>query len=120
MRTITIDRLRVQASVGILEHELRARQPLLLSVSVDMPAAPVLPIGDDVRHVLDYRQLRDIAKAEAEREHVNMLETLAGRIATRLLALSGVGAARVEIVKPSIFPDCDGVAVSICAQKDRA
>ncbi len=119
MRTITIDRLRVLASVGILEHELRARQPLLLTVSVDIPGAPTLPESDDVQSVLDYGRLREIAKSEAEREHVNMLETLGGRIATRLLALPGVRSARVRVVKPSIFPDCDGVAVDVTASRSQ-
>ncbi len=116
MRTLCIDRLRVQASVGILEHELRSRQQLLITIEADMPDAPTLPTADDVRHVLDYAQLRDIAKQEAEGAHVNMLETLAGRIVQRLLALRGVGRARVRVVKPGIFPDCDGVAVEVTAE----
>jgi len=113
MRTLSIDRLRVMASVGILEHELRSRQQLLISMDLQMPTAPALPGADDVHHVLDYRQLRDIAKEEAEGQHVNMLETLAGRIATRLAALTGAGQARVRVIKPGIFPDCDGVAVEV-------
>jgi 7,8-dihydroneopterin aldolase/epimerase/oxygenase len=115
MRKIFIDRLRVQASVGILEHELVSRQQLLISVQIEMPQAATVPEADDVRHVLDYRQLRDIAREEAEKEHINMLETLAGRIAQRLLQLSGVQRALVKVVKPNIFPDCDGVSVEVVA-----
>lgn len=118
MRTLCIDRLRVQASVGILDHELRSRQQLLITIELQLPQAPVLPAGDDVHHVLDYAQLRDIAKQEAEGAHVNMLETLAGRIAVRLLALRGAGHVRVRVVKPGIFPDCDGVFVEVTATPD--
>jgi dihydroneopterin aldolase len=117
MRTLTIERLRVFASVGILEHELRAQQPLLMTLSVDLPQAPVLPPADRVDHVLDYGHLRSIAKEEAERAHVNMLETLAGRIVNRLLELPGVRVARVSVVKPSIFADCDGVSVAVTAER---
>ena len=113
MRTIRIEALRVMASVGILEHELRSRQQLLITMEIAQPDAPALPPADDVHHVLDYRQLRAIAKAESEAGHVNMLETLAGRIAARLAALQGVAQARVRVVKPNIFPDCDGVAVEV-------
>jgi 7,8-dihydroneopterin aldolase/epimerase/oxygenase len=113
MRRIRIESLRVMASIGILEHELLARQQLLITLDVEQPDAPLLPAGDDVMHVLDYRQLRDIARAESEGEHINMLETLAGRIATRLLAFSSVGRATVRVVKPNIFPDCDGVSVEV-------
>lgn len=113
MRTLRIDNLRVQASVGILEHELLAKQQLLISVAVELPHAPTVPAVDAVTHVLDYRHLRDIAKVEAESGHVYMLESLAGRIVRRALDLPGVSVARVRVVKPNIFPDCDGVAVEV-------
>lgn len=115
MRRIVIKSLRVQASVGILEHELKARQPLLITIEVEQPDAPTVPSGDDVFHVLDYRQLRNAAKQEAEGPHINMLETLAGRIAERLLALPGVARTRVRVTKPNIFPDSDGVSVEVTA-----
>jgi 7,8-dihydroneopterin aldolase/epimerase/oxygenase len=113
MRTLLLDKLRVMASVGILEHELRSKQPLLISIELQLPHAPALPAADDVMHVLDYRLLRDIAKEEAEAGHINMLETLAGRIAARLAALRGANSVRVRITKPNIFPDCDGVSVEV-------
>ena len=118
MRRIFLDRLRVQASVGILDHELLSKQQLLINLAVEMPHAPTLPEADTVQHVLDYRQLREAAHHEAQAGHVNMLETLVGRIAHRLLALPGVALARVRVVKPNIFPDCDGVAVEVEAQRD--
>jgi 7,8-dihydroneopterin aldolase/epimerase/oxygenase len=115
MRRIVIEALRVQASVGILEHELKARQPLLITIEVQQPDAPTVPPEDAVHHVLDYRALRNAAKHEAEGPHVNMLETLAGRIAERVLALPGVALARVRVTKPNIFPDSDGVTVEVTA-----
>lgn len=113
MRTLYLERLRVQASVGILEHELRARQQLLVSIVAELPEAPPLPPADDVAHVLDYSLLRGIALEEVGRGHVNMLETLAGRIAQRVLALDGVRRVRVRVDKPNIFPDCDGVGIEV-------
>ncbi len=113
MRTIILDRLRVQASVGILDHELKSRQPLLVSIVVQMPDAPLLPAADDVDCVLDYRLLRQVALEEALRGHVNMLETLAGRIAQRLLDIDAVARVRVRVDKPNIFPDCDGVGIEV-------
>ncbi|MEO6408496.1 MAG: dihydroneopterin aldolase [Burkholderiaceae bacterium] len=118
MRRILLDRLRVQASVGILDHELLSKQQLLISLAVEMPHAPTLPEADTVQHVLDYRQLREAAHHEAQAGHINMLETLAGRIASRLLAMPGVALVRVRVVKPNIFPDCDGVAVEVEAHRE--
>lgn len=120
MRTISVDSLKVLASIGILEHELSSKQPLLISMSVDMASAPVLPSCDEVTQVLDYRRLRDIGIREAQSSHINMLETLAGRIATSLLALPGVDSSRVRVAKPNVFPDCDGVAVEVRAHRPQS
>lgn len=118
MRTLYLDRLRVHASVGILDHELLSRQQVLISIRVEMPEAPAVPGADAVSQVLDYRLLREIAKQEAETGHINMLETLTGRIAHRLLALPGVHSAQVRVTKPNIFPDCDGVSVEVLARRE--
>jgi 7,8-dihydroneopterin aldolase/epimerase/oxygenase len=118
MRTITIEGLRVLAPVGVLAHELNGPQPVLISLSVDMPDAPTVPERDEMSQVLDYRRLRELAKAEAERAHTHLLETLAGRIAQRALALPGVSAARVRVAKPQVFADCDVVSVEVRVQRN--
>jgi dihydroneopterin aldolase len=113
VRRLLLERLRVEASVGILDHELAAKQPLLITVTVELRDRDLLPAADGVEHVLDYRALRDAALQEAHGGHINMLETLAGRIAQRLLGRRGVTLVRVQVIKPNIFPDCDGVAVEV-------
>jgi dihydroneopterin aldolase len=118
MRTITIEGLRVLAKVGVLAHELQGPQPVSITLSVDMPDAPTVPARDDMSQVLDYRQLRELARAEAERAHTHLLETLAGRIAQRALTLPGVAAARVKVAKPQVFADCDVVSVEVRLQHD--
>jgi dihydroneopterin aldolase len=117
MRTISIEGLRVLAEVGVLAHEFGTPQPVLISLSVDMPGAPTVPERDEMSQVLDYRGLRELAKAEAERAHTHLLETLAGRIAQRALALPGVTAARVRVAKPQVFADCDVVSVEVRVQR---
>jgi dihydroneopterin aldolase len=118
MRTISIEGLHVLAEVGVLTHEFGTPQPVLISVSVDMPGAPVVPERDEMAQVLDYRSLRELAKAEAARAHTHLLETLAGRIAQRVLQLPGVAAARVRVAKPQVFADCDVVSVEVQAQRN--
>ena len=105
MRTITIEGLQVLAQVGVLAHEFGAPQPVLISVSVDMPDAPTVPARDEMSQVIDYR-----------REHTHLLETLAGRIAERSLRLPGVAAARVRVAKPQVVADCEMVSVEVQVQ----
>jgi len=113
MQRITLECLRVQASVGVLEHELKSRQPLVITITVELTERPLIPPADTVDHVFDYRQLREVALQESQRGHVNMLETLGGRIAARLLEQPQIERGSVRILKPSVFPDCDGAAVEI-------
>jgi 7,8-dihydroneopterin aldolase/epimerase/oxygenase len=120
MRTISIENLRVLAHVGVLAHEFGAAQPVLISVAVDMPDAPLVPARDEMAQVLDYRELRELAKGEAERAHTHLLETLAGRIAQRALELPGVAAVRVRVAKPQVFADCDAVSVEVQAESKGA
>ena len=117
MRTITIEGLRVLAMVGVLPHEFQGPQPVAITLSVDLPDAPTVPSRDDMSQVLDYRDLRELAREEAERAHTHLLETLAGRIAERALALPGVAAARVRVAKPQVFADCDVVSVVVQVQR---
>ena len=69
MRTITIEGLHVLAQVGVLAHEFGAPQPVLISVSVDMPNAPTVPERDDMSQVLDYRRLRELVSVEVHVKH---------------------------------------------------
>jgi 7,8-dihydroneopterin aldolase/epimerase/oxygenase len=117
LRRIILSNLRVQASIGILPHEVAAKQPLLISCEVRMHDAPLVPAGDDVRHVLDYRRVRQIAIDEVEAGHINMLESLAGHVCEKIMALPGVSAATVRVDKPNIFPDCDSVGVEVSGER---
>jgi dihydroneopterin aldolase len=117
VRTITIEGLRVQAMVGVLPHEFHGPQPIVITLSIDLPDAPAIPARDEMSQVLDYRELRELAREEAERAHTHLLETLAGRIAERALALSGVATARVRVAKPQVFADCDAVSVEVQVHK---
>jgi 7,8-dihydroneopterin aldolase/epimerase/oxygenase len=62
--------------------------------------------------VLDYRKVRQIIIDECNERHVNLLETLIGKLAHRLMQLPGVVGVRVKIAKLAIFPDCE-VAIRV-------
>jgi dihydroneopterin aldolase len=104
---LTLTGLRFNANLGILAHEIAAPQPIQVDAELNLGAQPLLPRDDDINHVLDYRKVRQIIIAECTAEHVNLLETLIGKLANRLLQLPGVVGVRVKIVKLEIFDDCE-------------
>ena len=109
---LTLTGLRFDANLGILEHEKQAPQPICVDAELNLGTQPLLPHDDDILHVLDYRKVRAIIIDECTAEHVNLLESLIGKLAARLMDLPGVIGARVKIAKLEIFDDCE-VAIRI-------
>jgi dihydroneopterin aldolase len=99
--------LRFDANLGILANELTTPQPILVDAELNMGSQPLLPSDDEILNVLDYRRVRTIIIEECTAQHVNLLETLIGKVCKRLLALPGVQGVRVKIAKLEIFDDCE-------------
>jgi len=106
-QTLTLTGLRFHANVGILAHEKNAPQPIQVDAELSLGEQPLAPRDDDILHVLDYRRVRQIIIDECTAEHVNLLETLIGKLSHRLMQLPGVLGARVKIAKLEIFGDCE-------------
>lgn len=104
---LTLTGLKFDANLGILEHERSGPQPIRVDAQLNLGTQPLLPHDDDIMHVLDYRKVRRIIIEECTAEHVNLLETLIGKLAHRLMQLPGVIGARVRIAKLEIFEDCE-------------
>jgi len=109
---LTLTGLRFDANLGILDHEKSKPQPIRVDAELNLGTQPLMPRDDDIGHVLDYRKVRRIIIEECTAEHVNLLETLIGKLAQRLMQLPGVVGARIRIAKLEIFDDCE-VAIRI-------
>ena len=111
-QTLTLTGLRFDANLGILESEKLAPQPIQVDAELNLGSQPLLPFDDDIHHVLDYRKVRQIIISNCTAEHVNLLESLIGKLAHRLMQLPGVLGVRVKIAKLEIFDDCE-VAIRV-------
>ncbi|MEN9887428.1 MAG: hypothetical protein RL758_2006 [Pseudomonadota bacterium] len=112
MQILKLTGLRFTANLGILDHEKSKPQPIQVDAELNLGTQPLLPHDDDIMHVLDYRKVRQIIIDECNERHVNLLETLIGKLANRLMQLPGVLGVRVNIVKLEIFEDCE-VAIRV-------
>jgi dihydroneopterin aldolase len=112
LQTLTLIGLRFDANLGILDHEKTAPQPIQVDAELSLGVQPLAPHDDDISHVLDYRKVRQIIIDECTAEHVNLLESLIGKLAKRLMQLPGVQGVRVKIAKLEIFDDCE-VAIRV-------
>jgi 7,8-dihydroneopterin aldolase/epimerase/oxygenase len=112
LQTLSLTGLRFDANLGILAHEMLSPQPIQVDAQLNMGTQSLLPKDDDIHHVLDYRKVRSIIIDECTATHINLLETLIGKLSLRLMGLPGVLGVRVKITKLEIFSDCE-VAIHV-------
>jgi len=112
-RRIFFSQLALDARIGILEHELRATQPLHIDAEFDVDIARAVH-DQNIHTVLDYRLLRQAMVDECTKSHVNLLETLVERVAERILSeFPDVAALKIRISKPLAFSDCAAVGIEL-------
>ena len=112
-RRIVFSSIKLDAFIGILEHERLATQPIHIDAEIDVVVTQNID-DNDISSVLDYRLFHDAIVQECTRGHVNLLETLTDQVAKRLLALfAETRSVKVRITKTSAFSDCLGVAIEV-------
>ena len=111
-RLVFVRDLEIVVSVGVLEHEKRYEQRILISADL------IVRDGYDGRsdrleQVLDYGKLIDGITLLVQSGHFNLIETLAERVAAHCLADTRVESVRVRVEKPDIMPSCRSVGVEV-------
>lgn len=113
---ITLNKLRVLASIGILPHERAAPQEIEITVRYATDAAP-LAIQDDIQEAINYAEVREQMIQFAQSQHFNLIETLAEKSAQLLLARFSLTWVQITVCKPDIFPDAQGVFICVERRK---
>ena len=104
--------LRVDAEIGVHDHERGRKQPLMVDVELDVAAAGWRALDDTV----NYETIAAAARSIAAAGHIGLVESFAQRLAERCLAHPRVTRARVCIEKPlALAPDAAAAGVEIIA-----
>jgi 7,8-dihydroneopterin aldolase/epimerase/oxygenase len=100
----------VEADIGAFQKERGHKQRLRFNVVVEV--RPVTePLEDDVDRILSYDRITEAIDAELSAERLNLLETLAERVAERILAEPAAMRVFVRIEKLDIGPYALGVEI---------
>lgn len=75
----------VEVEIGAFQQERGTRQRVQFNVVAEVRPQPQ-PLDDDVDKILSYDRITEAIAAELSAERLNLLETLAARIAERILA----------------------------------
>ena len=110
---IFVKGLSIQASIGVHPHEYESTQPIIIDVELDM-ADMALPKQDRLAETLDYGLVAQKCEEIAQESHVQLVETLAERIAIWALdADKRVQSVAVRIAKPQALLKADVAGVEI-------
>lgn len=114
---IFVEGLLIQANIGVHPHEYEGTQPIIMDILLDMgPMAA--PQQDRLHETLDYGLVAQKAEELTLEAHVQLVETLAERIANwALSADKRVQAVTVKISKPQALLKADAAGVEITKQR---
>ena len=115
---ITLTGLRVFGRHGVYDEERRVGQDFVVDVTLRLDTRRAAA-SDDVADTVHYGEMAEQIAAIVAGEPVNLLETLAGRIADHLLEDDLVDGVRVTVHKPSAPIPLSFGDVSVMIERER-
>ncbi|RME67409.1 MAG: dihydroneopterin aldolase [Alphaproteobacteria bacterium] len=116
LRHVFVRDLLLDGRVGVYDREREQAQRLRINLDLAVAEGPDAH-GDRLDNVLCYERLVEQVAAIVRGGHVNLVETLAERIADAMLAHACVHSVRVRVEKLDAIADAASVGVGIERQR---
>ena len=113
---VFVDGLELEVSLGVLEHERRHRQPLVLDIELTLDGTA--PVEGKLASVYDYRAPVEFARRLAAAGHVDLVEVFVDRLAALCLEDARVRRVRIRAVKPRAIPGAAGAGVAVSRRRE--
>jgi len=114
---LTVSGIRCWGHHGVLDHERRDGQPFVIDLTLGLDTTPA-SASDDLHDTVDYGSLVAQVKAAVESDWVDLVETLAHRVAWVCLSDRRVEWARVTVHKPEAPIEADFADVALTIRRD--
>jgi dihydroneopterin aldolase len=112
IRHVFLRDLVVSASVGVWSHE--KGHPQRVRINLDLAVEdPPGPLPDQLDAVVCYDRIADAVRRLAAGEHVQLIETLAERIAQVARPDPRILRALVQVEKLDVYPDAGSAGIAI-------
>ena len=108
---VHIEQLEVFTVIGVLEHERKGLQRLTVSISF-WPYEHAQDLVDNIEKAVNYSAVAEETKRFAREQAVNLIETLAERLASHLLKSFPIQKVTIELRKFAL-QDAKYVSVTI-------
>lgn len=112
--SIFVRDLVVGCEIGVHPHERGRKQRVRINVEVEVSVdGTERPVDDDIGRVMSYEKIVDGIRAIVARGHINLVETLAERIAALCLKNRRALAVRVRVEKLGVYEDAASVGCEL-------
>jgi dihydroneopterin aldolase len=111
IRHVFIRNLELPAQIGVHHHEVGTVQPV--RINVDLAVEDLLDLDDSLAKVVDYGVIEGKIRAILAEGHLNLVETLAERIASACFEDGRVKTARVRVEKLHALSAAESAGVEI-------
>jgi 7,8-dihydroneopterin aldolase/epimerase/oxygenase len=111
VRHVFIRNLELPAQIGVYRHEVGKMQPV--RINLDLAVEDLIDLGDDLTKVVDYGVIEAKIRTILDEGHVNLVETLAERIAAACFEDARVRTARVRVEKLHALSAAESAGVEI-------
>lgn len=113
LQRVFVRGLRLGAEIGVHGHEHGRVQPLIVDVELDAELAG----SDRLADTINYEAVVAHARAVLVEGHVQLVETVADRLARRCLEDARVRRVRVRVVKPEAFAEVEGAGFELVLER---
>ena len=108
---VRIEQLEVFTVIGVLEHERKGLQRLMVSISF-WPYEHAHDLADNIEKAVNYSAVAEETKRFAREQAMNLIETLADRLASHLLKTFPIQKVTIELRKFAL-QDAKYVSVTV-------
>ncbi|WNC67928.1 dihydroneopterin aldolase [Thalassotalea nanhaiensis] len=112
MDIVFIEGLQVQTTIGYYEWEKKIKQLLVFDLQMGTDISKAAD-GDELAKTLDYAEISTLIDEFANANVVDLIETLAERLASHLMTEYGIKWLRLKISKPTAVKEASAVGVII-------
>ena len=109
---VFIDRLEIEASIGVYDWEKEIKQRLLVTIDLETDFS-LAACSDEVSDAISYADVAQLIDDLVREQHHNLLEHLAARLSDALFDRFMIFKMRLKIEKPGAVMRTQSVGVEI-------
>ncbi|WP_288903068.1 dihydroneopterin aldolase [uncultured Sneathiella sp.] len=113
---VFISDLMVDMLIGVYTHEKSTPQPVRFNIEMTVTDSAT-PLADNYKNVVCYETISNHITSMAKNEHVNLVETLAEKVAAICLNNERVKLVQVKVEKLNAIKNTSSVGVEIIRGK---